>query len=136
MSMIKSYDKEMTPCRVKTKERQDVDLEKLVKFGAAKVIPPTPVYADLTKVPSSRGEALQKLGSIMDGLKAVHPDALEKLLRLPLPQALEFINSLRAPASKGDDPTTPNGQAAQPQTITSGPSSAGPAGPAAAAKGT
>jgi len=99
MSMLKAYDKKMTPCRVKSEEREDVDINKLVAHGAAGLVPPNPVYADLTELPKTRGEATHALQEAIRGLPQ---DLVRSLLSLKPEEANQFINLLR-PASKRDD---------------------------------
>lgn len=103
MSMIKSYDKKMTKGHVKAKERGDVDLERLVKHGAARIPPAAPVYADLTDLPRSRGQAAAQLVELLQQLPAENQEAMAQLLRLKPEDALRYIGSLRPPATKRDD---------------------------------
>lgn len=103
MSMIKSYDKVLTPSRVKAKEREDVNIDRLVKHGIGRIIPPVPTYADLTEVPSSRGEAAHLL---LETLSGIDPDLSAAILKLPPAQALQAIQSIRPPASNANDKTT------------------------------
>jgi len=91
--MLSSYTKEMTPCRVKAKERQDVDIDKLVKFGAAAVNPPRPVYADLTDLPQTRGEAVSRIMNLTSGVK---PEFVSALLQLGPEQAFEHLKQMEA----------------------------------------
>jgi len=96
------YLKEMTPTRVKAKERNDVNLDKLVRNGFAGVVPPQPVYADLTNLPESRGEAAQRILDLTNGV----PHALvSKLLTLPPSQALQQLREWEIQASKRNDST-------------------------------
>lgn len=101
MSML-TYDKEMTATKVKSKERGDVDITRLVKHGAARILPPAPLYADLTQLPASRGEAAALLMHITRGYA---PDFIKQLLRLPPAQALQALNNIRPPASNVNDKT-------------------------------
>jgi len=110
MSMISAYEKEMTPTKVKAKERHDVDIDKLVKFGAVGLACPKPTFADLTQIPSSRGEAMIRLREIMSDYTQRDPEAVAQLMKLPLEQALEFINAIKPPAPTRDDLTTRSGQ--------------------------
>lgn len=124
MSIIK-YEKEMTPCRVKTKERGDVDLTRLVKHGAAsRIVPAMPIYADLTDLPRSRGEAAQRQ---LELLANQNPEFVSALLKLPPAQALQHLMAMRPPAPNTNDKTNviqqgplspktpPNGPPAPPQ---------------------
>lgn len=97
------YEKKMTPTRVKSKERGDVDLNRLVKHGAARIVPPSPTYADLTEIPASRGEAAAKLNDL---LKDQDPSLVKPILRMPPAQAMQTISKIRPQASKRDDKTT------------------------------
>lgn len=107
MSMIKKYEKKLTKTFVKSKERQDVDLQKLFKSAVNRIPMARPTYADLTGIPTSRGEAAQRLAQTTQNLD---PDVLNYLLRLPPDQAIQAIQALRVPASLRDDKTTRLGQ--------------------------
>lgn len=104
MSMLPPYAKKMCPCRVKTQEREDVDIDKLVKYGAARLTPPVPVYADLTDMPQSRGEAAHRL---IETVRGLDPQLVASLLSLKPDQANAFIDLLR-PASKRDEKNNAN----------------------------
>jgi len=61
MSMLPKEDAyAKKPSAVKAKSRQDVDINKLVRSGIRPNLP-TPLYVDLTGLPASRGEAVQRL---------------------------------------------------------------------------
>lgn len=101
MSMLLYYEKEMTPCRVKTKERGDLDINALVKHGASsRLSVPSQTYADLTGLPQTRGEATQRL---LDLAVGQDPQLLEALLRMGPAQAYQTISAMRPPASTRDD---------------------------------
>jgi len=102
MSMTQ-YLKSMTPTRVKTKEREDIDLDKLVKHGATRIVQPPPSYPDLTDLPTSRGDAIRRLHSLS---QAQDPELFTALLQLPPAQAFDYLKALGTPASKRDDSTT------------------------------
>lgn len=129
MSQLKSYDKELTPLRVKTKERGDVNIDTLVKHGAARIQQPTPVYLDLTDLPRSRGEAAARLNDLV---QPHDTEFVKALLNLPPDQALQLIQSLRPPASNANDKTNAKEQGPTASPTPAGPGSA-PAAPAAAA---
>jgi len=98
MSMV-TYLKEMTPCRVKTKERGDVDITRLVQHGAARLQAPVPVYADLSDLPASRGEAIQRLNELTS---KADPAFVASLLALPPAQALAHLQSMRPPLKRDE----------------------------------
>lgn len=100
--MIKGYEKTLTPTRVKAKERGDVDIDRLVKHGLHRLVAPQPVYADLSELPRSRGEAAQLL---IETLSGIDPALSAAILKLPPDQALQAISSLRPPASNANDKT-------------------------------
>lgn len=102
MSATPPYGKELTPTRVKAQERGDVDINRLVKHGAGRISTPAPVYADLTELPSSRGEAAAQLTALSHG---IHPQLLKQLLSLTPAQAFQALNNLRTPASNANDKT-------------------------------
>jgi len=105
MSIIKTYEKKMTPGRVKAKERGDVNIDLLVKHGAARILPPAPVYADLTDLPRSRGEAAQQLNALT---RDQDPEFVSALLRMGPAQAFSYLEGLRPPATKRDEKNNAN----------------------------
>lgn len=103
MSVNKTYEKEMTPTRVKSKERGDVDINRLVQHGPGRIQPAQPIYADLTDLPVSRGEAAHRLLEIEKS--SAHVELLKALLTLPPDQANNFLSTLRPPAPNANDKT-------------------------------
>lgn len=111
MSMLKNYEKKLTPCGVKSKERADVDITRLVKHGAHRLVAPRPTYADLTQLPESRGEAAARILTLTEG----HDDEIiAALLKLPPEQANQAITAMFPPAPKRDDKTTRKEQGEHP----------------------
>jgi len=103
MSQLTNYDKKLTPTRVKAKERGDVDLDRLLKHGAARILPATPQYADLSDLPRSRGEAADNILRTINSIPDINPEFVSGLLKLPPDQALHTLQSMRPPAPKRDE---------------------------------
>jgi len=113
MSSTPPYLKKMTPTFVKTKERADVDINRLVKHGAGRISVPAPTYADLTEIPASRGEA----AALISQIRLSYPELIPALLRLPPQEAYKALEQLQAQASNANDQTNAKEQALEkPQT--------------------
>jgi len=99
------YSKVLTKGKVKASERHDVDLTALVKHGAHRIQAPTPVYPDLTDLPTNRGDAVKKIQSLTIGQD---PELVRRLLTMSSDQALNYLSSIRPPATKRDDKNNAN----------------------------
>lgn len=111
-----TYLKKMTPTRVKAKENLGVNIDRLLNHSAARIMPPQPLYADLTNLPESRGEAAHRLLDLTNSIK--DPDLLTAILRLPPEQAFQAISKLRGPAPNANDPTNATTAAIVPPPVT------------------
>jgi len=121
MSMCHPSYKTRTPTRVKTKEREDVDINRLVAHGAAHISAPPQTFADLTSHPASRGEAIQRFMSLSDVLQSPQ---FQALLSLPAAQAMQAISALRPQAPKRVESNAANqAGSVMPSNLPPGPSS-------------
>lgn len=98
MSML-TYDKKMTPTRVKAKENHGVNIDRLLNHSAARIQPPQPMYLDLTNLPGSKVEAAYRLLDIRDAHDA---KLISAILKLPPEQANKAINDLRLSLNAND----------------------------------
>jgi len=134
MSFIPKSTRKKTATKVKSQERLDVDINNLVKYGH-----PIPAgvncYPDLTEIPEDRRVALNRLGAIMDAMPpSISEAGFASLLRLPFPQAMEFLKNLEAAHSSDARASRATGvQSGDPQKINPTPGQAG--GPAEAPPG-